>query len=527
MTERGPEEFARIAAQEFAAPEARRRAAPVRRRWIVSFSVLSVLALVAVALLWQWSFFPDRSGETGRAAPAPAASPPVTTSSAPVSAPHAPAVTTPPAGTAAPPPPPTPARPWHDLELAAARRAAQDVLAQVLDKKRELEERRVALWGAEDFDAALALATQGDAQYRERRFEAALARYQESLGALNALVERAPHVIGESLATGNTALANGDADAAARAYRRVLAIEPDNPAASVGLARAEVYDEVVRVMVRAAQYERDGELEAAKSEYQRALQLDAQTPDAGAGVRRIDAKLRDRAFHHAMSEGYAALDEGHLDAARRAFESALELKPDAEDARSALTMTANRETERAIRVGLDRALEHETQERWEAARGAYAEVLNLDASVAAAQSGIQRAQGRARLDVLLAAAVNAPERLQNDEVYDQARKLRDRAVGVNAPGPRLRGQIQTLEALLASARQPVTVVFRSDAATDVNVYKVGRFGKFHEKEIQLKPGRYVAVGTREGYRDVRREFQVAAGHDPLDVVVACTEKIAY
>jgi hypothetical protein len=41
----------------------------------------------------------------------------------------------------------------------------------------------------------------------------------------------------------------------------------------------------------------------------------------------------------------------------------------------------------------------------------------------------------------------------------------------------------------------------------------------------LVPGQYTAVGTRPGYRDVRRQFDVHPGRATPPVVIACEDKI--
>ena len=69
------------------------------------------------------------------------------------------------------------------------------------------------------------------------------------------------------------------------------------------------------------------------------------------------------------------------------------------------------------------------------------------------------------------------------------------------------------------------LVGRDDGVTEVVVYKVGKLGAFDSKTVSLKPGTYVAVGTRQGYRDVRRSFHVA-GNVPAPVVtLRCEEPI--
>ncbi|MDH3266850.1 MAG: hypothetical protein OEM25_07790, partial [Gammaproteobacteria bacterium] len=61
--------------------------------------------------------------------------------------------------------------------------------------------------------------------------------------------------------------------------------------------------------------------------------------------------------------------------------------------------------------------------------------------------------------------------------------------------------------------------------TDVSIYKVGKLGSFETHQLDLRPGLYVAVGSRPGYRDVRLEFRVAPEIDMQPVVVRCEEAI--
>ena len=44
-------------------------------------------------------------------------------------------------------------------------------------------------------------------------------------------------------------------------------------------------------------------------------------------------------------------------------------------------------------------------------------------------------------------------------------------------------------------------------------------------ELQLRPGNYVAIGVRTGYRDVRIEFRVAPEIDMQPIIVKCEEAI--
>jgi hypothetical protein len=69
------------------------------------------------------------------------------------------------------------------------------------------------------------------------------------------------------------------------------------------------------------------------------------------------------------------------------------------------------------------------------------------------------------------------------------------------------------------------VVFESDTATEVVIRGVGTLGNFARRDVPLRPGRYIVVGRRNGYRDTRSEISVIPGRQQPVVEVRCTEKI--
>ena len=57
----------------------------------------------------------------------------------------------------------------------------------------------------------------------------------------------------------------------------------------------------------------------------------------------------------------------------------------------------------------------------------------------------------------------------------------------------------------------------------MTIYKVGRLGAFERRELNLRPGRYTIVGSRDGCRDVRKEIVLSP--DMAPVAVRCEERI--
>ena len=75
------------------------------------------------------------------------------------------------------------------------------------------------------------------------------------------------------------------------------------------------------------------------------------------------------------------------------------------------------------------------------------------------------------------------------------------------------------------ATTPIAVHLTSDQLTEVTLYRVGALGAFMSKDVELRPGTYTAIGSRDGYRDVRRTFTVVPGRTIASVNVICVEPI--
>jgi len=118
-----------------------------------------------------------------------------------------------------------------------------------------------------------------------------------------------------------------------------------------------------------------------------------------------------------------------------------------------------------------------------------------------------------------------PGRLYSAKPLANAQKLLSSVPSAPAAEPRLAGKIARLQALVEGAATPVRVVLSSDGETNIVIYHVGRLGKFEMHQLDLRPGDYTVVGSRPGYRDVRRVIRVRPGAPPPPLSVRCEEPI--
>ena len=192
---------------------------------------------------------------------------------------------------------------------------------------------------------------------------------------------------------------------------------------------------------------------------------------------------------------------------------------------AAATRPAAADGDRRYASARGHALNLESQERWEDAARAWSALLRQNHSLEFAQDGLARSQARLDLDDALQGMLDRPDRIYNSQqVRDRAEAILQEARAVPDPGPVLAEQITHLSALVpAASGKPMHVVLLSDSVTQVEIPGVGAFGSFARRDIDLRPGRYTAIGSRDGYRDVRRDFVVSADRDNATVRVSCNE----
>ncbi|NND36372.1 MAG: protein kinase [Gammaproteobacteria bacterium] len=409
--------------------------------------------------------------------------------------------------------------------LAVKREIADEILGELLVAQDRLRAVGVAVWGGDDWaDAEAAVAT-GDDAYQDRRFDEAVTSYRQALNTMKILEPRAPEILARALADGAAAINAGDSEAAEQNFQLALAVDPVNDVARTGLARAARLDDVIALTRQAADVEQAGDLSAAAGLYEQALDVDPEWTPAPDGLSRTRSGVAQLSYEKRMAAGFGALADKQFERAREAFNAALSTRPGDADATAALRQV---ETEarlaEVIRLQA-RARIAETGEDWAAAVGHYEAILAIDPAVTSAKQNLERARQRSQLAASLDSAIAKADLLNDERVARNARNLLGEARAVASPGPVLSGQIGRLDELLTIASVPVRVLFQSDNATEVVIYKVGSLGAFETRAVDLRPGRYVAVGSRAGYRDVRRSFLVMPQGTDGPIELSCKEPI--
>ena len=402
---------------------------------------------------------------------------------------------------------------------------ARAALEEVLQRRAELETDRVETWGADDYSRLLDRMGGADQAMDAGRFQSAIELYREVLAGFDRLEQSRDKRFEAALAAGKRALEAADGAEARAQFGIALALRPDDEEARRGLARAGTIEEVVRLTGEADTLTREGRWQEAEQAYAKAVALDGLHYPAQAGLDRVRAHIRGQNFRKAMSEALNALDKGAFAEAAQALARARALDPAAPALKEVSSQLATARRNARLRSLRAQARAAAEDEDWQTAVRLHRQALKLDPSATFAESGLERAQARLELMRKLDHYLSRPQRLQATQALTNAEALLKSANAVGDAGPKLQDARDKLAGLVTWAKTPVRVRIRSDNATDVVIYRVGRFGRFEQREVSLRPGTYTAVGSRDGYRDVRKVFRVDISRPATDLVIRCEERI--
>jgi len=315
--------------------------------------------------------------------------------------------------------------------------------------------------------------------------ESGLEQATQQIGAVEQSTRRD---FATEIEAGRLALSRAQPALARMAFERARVLNPQASEVVEGLAAAARLEQVLALHSEALRAEAAGELALARDRFAGALRLDPQFVPAIEGRDRNVAGLRQR------------------------------------------QSAANQREQQAQRVVQDQRDEQvgrelEAAERWNDAVTLYQVVLERDASRVFAREGLPRSEQRAALSQQLEEFIARPTRLATPAVRQAAEAVLATGRSVQPAAPRLSQQLARLSTLLAELDVEIQVEIVSDNSTHVSIARVGDLGMFSSRELSLRPGNYTVIGTRVGYRDVRRELHVAPGQRLTSLAIECKEPI--
>ncbi len=389
----------------------------------------------------------------------------------------------------------------------------------------ELDSRAAAQWGGAEFADARKSVDEIGGMLERRKYDQVPAAMAALAKTVTDIESRVPAALSAQLAEGQRALGAGEFENSRQAYDNALKIDPGNKEATAGLTKVTEASGQLPTLADAENAESSQDLPKAETLFADLVKRNPGNAAASQGLARVRQAIADKNFNAEMGAGLTALNAGRLPEARTHLEKARTMRPGNAEVAAALQRAADTGTGRSIADVEARAASLASQERWSEALAIYDDALARDPSLEFARKGRETVAPRAELGNRLQGLIDRPERLAEEPVRHEAEQLLLRAKAVPNAGPVIRSQVSRLELLLPTFNQPVMLALESDNATEVAIQRVGFFGAFEKRQVELKPGKYTVTGKRSGFRDVRREITVAPGDTGQTIVIRCLEPI--
>lgn len=430
-----------------------------------------------------------------------------------------------------------PLTPSTIAEKTRYRQQSQSLLASILALRDKLLEQSVTRWADAQFSNALTLIETGDNLYSFGDYKQSLDSYQQALAELEQLEPLATDIFEQALERGNAAIKRADpADIplALEAASLALSISPEDSRAQRLNQRSEKFTALVEALSQGDSQLSQQLYKQAAIHYQKALEIEPNHKRAQTSFDQIQRAIKNRNFVAFMSDGYTALDNNNFELALDSFNQAKAIyssDPSSENLQNirtveqAIAQLNNRRSQLYVQQQMTTAAQQETQEQWQQAQSTYQQLLTTDSTLVEAKAKLVRVKIRAQLDQQIISVLNDPLTLADKNLYSAAQRVLLDARGINNPGPKLQKQIVQLQGVIKRSQIPVEINLLSDNQTQVTIYRVGKLGTFQQISVQLVPGRYIVVGSRKGYRDVRIELTVEGVNPVPAVPIICTEKI--
>lgn len=402
---------------------------------------------------------------------------------------------------------------------------SQRDLAALLTQQDRLNLRGAPDWGGPAWQQYLEVIRAGDDAYLAEDVAASAQSYAAALQIGATLLEQSEQLFDQFVAEGFTALEAADWMTARERFSAALAIEPDNSRAQSGSDRAQSLPDVLAMMDDAAQADARGELPRAIEIYRAVLGVDPAWTPAREALASATGRLAQYRFDQQLDQAYAALAQSRFQDALDGFNTALQMRPNSQAAEDGRFQAEEGLRLGQIQLARVRALAFERRELWAEAIAQYEAALKTDPTLEYALEGLERSRLRRDLEVKVLNLLDNPRLLFEDAVLEDAQILRAQAAEVQPRGAQIDEQLARLDALLAAATRKHPVALVSDGFTSVTVFRLGALGMFTSTEIHLRPGTYTAIGSRNGYRDVRKSFTVLPGRDAGLIEIICQEPI--
>ena len=242
-------------------------------------------------------------------------------------------------------------------------------------------------------------------------------------------------------------------------------------------------------------------------------------------ITHLQKSIAEKDFIAHINAGLKAVDQNRLADARVALRNARAIFSTRREVQILAGKVSRLASTQSLSHAITRADRAARQDDWAFALMTYQQALKHHPD----NGELIKKTGLARRIVSLSQSisdyVDRHYRLSSLNVAAAAEKTLRDAKELTGKSNMLASKSAELASLLARYNQPADLVIKSDNQTNITIRGVGKVGLVEQKQISLRPGKYILEGKRQGYKSKLIEIEIGLEQQRLDIVIICDERI--
>lgn len=357
-------------------------------------------------------------------------------------------------------------------------------------------------------------------------------KYSRASSGLSALVRDAEKaiaerddVVAESVRQTTIALKDNDPHKALDHFSRAKELAPHSQEVSTLEPRVSVLPQVVNLLEEAHVSQVQGDIEGELAAWKKIAKLDPTHSKAKSRISSIQGSLFEQELSKHFQKAIEAIEARRPDEAQKSLDKAIKMAPKRDEVAHLQREIDTLGKELRYNELIKQATAYEAADDWSKALSTFNAAASINPSSAEVANGIKRSRTVLGLHAAIREKLEKPYRLSTKVGERQALALLEKVGGIFEISPSLVSLSKKLEGILEVYTTPVVVCVTSDGKTFVQVKGVGKVGQVTEKNIRIRPGRYLFEGKRDGFVSKATEVEIPPSGKTVVVHVACEKTI--
>ena len=411
----------------------------------------------------------------------------------------------------------------------------ESVYMDWLLQKKEADQQRMSLWAKKEYENAIEQARNAEQHQQQKKYVQAKKAYRKAIKILVDIIEKKQLIKERFKNKAEKAFLKNKYSQAKEIYNLAAIIDEQDEGIINGLKKIDQRIELIKLFNRSVALRNDNKLDEALDALNKAVALEPDNKKILQEKVFVEEEKKQQDFKNIISEVVKNIKDRDYEKAKINLSKAGEIIPDdtvVNELSKKLNLNIN-----AVKIKSyqKKGKQYEKQEEWQKALNLYEKINHIDPYTINGKTNEQRVRAYIVINEMLEKIVKNNHRLQDKKIIQKAKKtlvnIKKEIGKQNAllydidKTPELDKKIRQAERVidLASINVPVTLI--SDNKTDIEIYKIAKYGKLKNKTISLTPGVYTIVGTRSGYRDQRKKIKISASEKKVIVTIQCRERI--